>query len=32
MTEAELFAGIVQSLGVSTAGTGLPDMRAMRRA
>lgn len=32
MSEAELFAGIVQTLGVSTAGTGLPDMAALRRA
>jgi hypothetical protein len=32
MTERELFAGIVQTLGVSTAGTGLPDLRAIRRA
>lgn len=31
MTEKELFSGIVQTLGVSTAGTGLPDIRAMRR-
>jgi hypothetical protein len=32
MTEKELFSGIVQTLGVSTAGTGLPDIRAMRRS
>jgi hypothetical protein len=32
MAEAEIFAGILQALGVSTAGTGLRDMRAMRRA
>ncbi|WP_428266650.1 hypothetical protein [Haliangium sp.] len=31
MSEAEIFAGIVQALGVDTAGSGLPDMPAMRR-
>lgn len=31
MTEPDLFAGIVQTLGVDTAGTTLPDMKAMRR-
>jgi len=32
MTERELFAGVVQTLGVSTAGSGLPDLSAIRRA
>ena len=32
MAEAEVFSGIVQALGVSTAGTHLPDVPAMRRA
>jgi len=32
MSEAELFSSIVQTLGVSTAGTGLPDMAALRRS
>lgn len=31
MTEAEIYAGIVQALGVDTSGSGLPDMPAMRR-
>lgn len=31
MAEAEVFSGIVQALGVSTAGTHLPDVRAMRK-
>ena len=31
MTEAEIYAGILQSLGVDTSGSGLPDIRAMRR-
>ena len=29
--EAEVFAGIVQALGVDTSGTGLPDMRTVVR-
>jgi hypothetical protein len=32
MTEPEIYAGIVQALGIDTAGSGLPDMPAMRRA
>lgn len=32
MTEAEIYAGIVQALGIDTAGSGLPAMPAMRRA
>lgn len=31
MTEAEIYAGLLQALGVSTTGSGLPDMPAMRR-
>ncbi|MCA9540673.1 MAG: hypothetical protein KC620_17360, partial [Myxococcales bacterium] len=31
MTEAEIFSGIAQALGIDTAPAGLPDMRAMRR-
>ena len=31
MTEAEVYAGILQALGVSTTGSNLPDMPAMRR-
>lgn len=31
MTEAETYAGIAHALGVDTAGSSLPDMRAMRR-
>ncbi|MEM1349110.1 MAG: twin-arginine translocation signal domain-containing protein [Myxococcota bacterium] len=31
MEESEIFAGIVHALGVDTSGTGLPDMRAMRK-
>ena len=31
MTEAEIYAGVAHALGVSTSGTGLPDMPAMRR-
>jgi hypothetical protein len=31
MTEAEVFSGIVQALGIETPGAGLPDMRIMRR-
>lgn len=31
MTEAEVFSGIVQALGIETPGAGLPDMRVMRR-
>ena len=31
MTEAEIYAGMAQSLGVSLDGVTLPDMRAMRR-
>ena len=29
--EAELFAGLVQALGIDTSGTGLPEVRCMRR-
>jgi hypothetical protein len=29
--EAELFAGLVQALGIDTGGTGLPDVPAMRK-
>ena len=32
MTEAEIYAGILQALGVSTTGSGLPDMPAMRKS
>lgn len=32
MQEAEIYAGIVHALGVDTAGSSLPDMRAMRRS
>jgi hypothetical protein len=32
MTEPEIYAGILQALGVDTPGAGLPDMRAMRKA
>ena len=31
MTEAEVFSGIIQALGIETPGAGLPDMRIMRR-
>ena len=31
MTEAEIYAGVAQALGVSLEGATLPDMRAMRR-
>jgi hypothetical protein len=31
MTEPELFAGLVQTLGISTSGTGLPDIAALRK-
>ncbi|ACY17904.1 hypothetical protein [Haliangium ochraceum] len=31
MSEAEIFAGVIQALGVDTSGSGLPDMPAMRR-
>lgn len=31
MTEAEIYSGIAQAMGVGFAGSGLPDMRAMRR-
>ena len=31
MTEPEIFAGLLQALRVDTSGSGLPDMRAMRR-
>jgi uncharacterized protein (DUF1501 family) len=31
MTEAEIYAGMAQSLGVSLDGVTLPDLRAMRR-
>ncbi len=31
MTEAEIYSGIVQAMGVDTSGARLPDMRAMRR-
>ncbi|WP_428263278.1 hypothetical protein [Haliangium sp.] len=31
MTEAEIYAGILQALGVDTSGSGLPDVPAMRR-
>ncbi|HEU4537967.1 MAG TPA: hypothetical protein VFS00_27795, partial [Polyangiaceae bacterium] len=30
--EKEIYAGLLHALGVDTAGSGLPDMRAMRRA
>ncbi|GAB4539228.1 MAG: hypothetical protein Tsb0020_53050 [Haliangiales bacterium] len=32
MTEAEIYAGVVQALGADTSGSGLPDMPAMRRS
>lgn len=32
MTEPETYAGIAHALGIDTAGSGLPDMRAMRRS
>lgn len=32
MTEAEIFAGHVHALGISTSGSGLPDMPAMRKS
>lgn len=32
MTEPETYAGIAHALGVDTSGSGLPDMRAMRRS
>ncbi|TNE46474.1 MAG: twin-arginine translocation signal domain-containing protein [Deltaproteobacteria bacterium] len=32
MTEAHIYAGVLQALGVDTSGSGLPDMRAMRKA
>jgi hypothetical protein len=32
MSEAEIYAGMIQALGIDTAGSGLPDMPAMRRA
>lgn len=32
MTEPEIYAGLAHALGVDTAGSGLPDMRAMRRS
>ncbi|MCA9542454.1 MAG: hypothetical protein KC620_26335, partial [Myxococcales bacterium] len=32
MEERDLYAGILQSLGVDTSGSGLPDVPAMRRA
>lgn len=32
MQEAEVFAGILQALGIDTAPAGLPDIRAMRKA
>lgn len=31
MSEAEIYAGLLQAMGVSTTGSGLPDMPAMRR-
>jgi hypothetical protein len=31
MTEAETYSGIAHALGVNTAGSNLPDMRAMRK-
>lgn len=31
MVEKEVYSGIVHALGIDTAGSGLPDMRAMRR-
>jgi hypothetical protein len=31
MEEREIFAGVLHALGVDTTGSGLPDMRAMRR-
>lgn len=31
MTEPETYAGIAHALGIDTSGSGLPDMRAMRR-
>ncbi|MCU0687027.1 MAG: DUF1501 domain-containing protein [Polyangiaceae bacterium] len=30
-SEREIYAGILHALGVDTAGSGLPDMRAMRK-
>lgn len=30
-TEKEIYAGILQAMGVNTSGSGLPDMRAMRK-
>ncbi|HEY7765640.1 MAG TPA: hypothetical protein VIB38_11675, partial [Aestuariivirgaceae bacterium] len=32
MTEPETYAGIAHALGIDTSGSGLPDMRAMRRS
>lgn len=32
MTEPDIYAGIVQALGIDTPGANLPDMRAMRKA
>lgn len=32
MTEAEIYAGIVQALGIDTSGSGLPSVPAMQRA
>jgi len=31
MTEEEIYSGLVQALGVDTAGAKLPDMKAMRK-
>jgi hypothetical protein len=31
MEERQIYAGILHALGVPTEGSGLPDMRAMRR-
>jgi hypothetical protein len=31
MVEKEVYSGIAHALGIDTAGSGLPDMRAMRR-
>ncbi len=31
MSEGEIYAGVVQALGIDTSGSGLPDMAAMRK-
>jgi hypothetical protein len=32
MQEGEIFAGLVQAMGLTTTGSGLPDVPAMRKA